>query len=75
MIETINDYTFKSFKNYSGPSGDEKFKQKNLFIGYNGKGKTALSKGILIEIIKNHNVTDDNYRFFNKDFIKDNLLL
>lgn len=75
MIETINDYTFKSFKNYSGPSGDEKFKQKNLFFGYNGKGKTALSKGILIEIKKNHNVTDDNYRFFNKDFIKDNLLL
>lgn len=75
MIETINNYTFKSFKNYSGPNDDEKFKQKNLFFGYNGKGKTALSKGILTEIRKNPNVKDDNYRFFNKDFIKDNLLL
>ena len=75
MIETINNYTFKSFKNYSGPNNGEKFKQKNLFFGYNGKGKTALSKGILTEIKKNNNVTNDNYRFFNKDFIKDNLLL
>lgn len=75
MIETINNYTFKSFKNYSGPNDDEKFKQKNLFFGYNGKGKTALSKGILTEIRKNPNVKGDNYRFFNKDFIKDNLLL
>ena len=46
-----------------------------MFFGYNGKGKTALSKGILTEIRKNPNVKDDNYRFFNKDFIKDNLLL
>lgn len=75
MIETINNYTFKSFKNYSGPNQEEKFKQKNMFFGYNGKGKTALSKGILTEIKKDQNVTDDNYRFFNKDFIKDNLLL
>ena len=75
MIETINNYTFKSFKNYSGPNENEKFKQKNLFFGYNGKGKTALSMGILTEIRKKPDVKDDNYRFFNKDFIKDNLLL
>lgn len=75
MIQTINNYTFKSFKNYSGPNQEEQFKQKNLFFGYNGKGKTALSKGILTEIKKDGNLTDDNYRFFNKDYIKDNLLL
>ena len=75
MIETISDYTFKSFKNYSGPIGEEKFKQKNIFFGYNGKGKTALSKGILTEIKKDSSLTNENYRFFNKDFIKDNLLL
>ena len=75
MIQAINNYTFKSFKNYSGPNQEEQFKQKNLFFGYNGKGKTALSKGILTEIKKDVNITDDNYRFFNKDYIKDNLLL
>lgn len=75
MISQVNNYTFKSFKNYSGPNNEEKFKQKNIFFGYNGKGKTALSKGILIEIKKDSNITDDNYRFFNKDYIKDSLLL
>lgn len=75
MIQSINDYTFKSFKNYSGPNQEEQFKQKNLFFGYNGKGKTALSKGILMEIKKDAKITEDNYRFFNKDYIKDNLLL
>ena len=67
MIQSINDYTFKSFKNYSGPNQEEQFKQKNLFFGYNGKGKTALSKGILMEIKKDAKITEDNYRFFNKD--------
>ena len=75
MIRLVNDYTFKSFKKYTGPNQEEQFKQKNIFFGYNGKGKTALSKGIIDEIKKNPDITDDNYRFFNKDFIKDNLLL
>ena len=44
MIETINNYTFKSFKNYSSPNQEEKFKQKNIFLGYNDKVKIALSK-------------------------------
>lgn len=75
MIEMIHNYTFKSFKNYSGPKEEEKFKQRNVFFGYNGKGKTALSRGILLEIKKDETITDDNYRFFNKDYIKNNLLL
>lgn len=75
MIETISDYSFKSFKNYSGPSNEEKFKQKNIFFGYNGKGKTALSKGILEEIEKKYDASTDNYRFFNKNYINDSLLL
>ena len=75
MIQVVKDFTFKSFKNYSGPNHEEQFKQKNIFFGYNGKGKTALSKGIIFEIKKDPYITDDNYRFFNKDFIKDNLLL
>lgn len=46
MLEDINNYNYKSFKNYTGPS-ETKFKKKNIFFGYNGKGKTALSKGII----------------------------
>lgn len=74
MITTINNYSNKSFKNYSGPV-ENPFKTKNLFFGYNGKGKSALSIGILNEFKKNSSNTDDNYRFFNKDYIKDSLLL
>lgn len=74
MLETINNYNYKSFKNYTGPSID-KFKKKNIFFGYNGKGKTALSKGIINEFLKDSENTDANYRFYNKDYIKNNLLL
>lgn len=74
MITTINNYTYKSYKNYSGPI-ESPFKQKNLFFGYNGKGKTALSIGILNEFKKDSSHTEENYRFFNKDYIKDSLLL
>ena len=75
MLTQISNYTYKSFKNYTGPNVTEPFKQKNIFFGYNGKGKTALSKGILLELKKDKSITDENYRFFNKDYIKDSLLL
>ena len=74
MMKTINNYTNKSFKNYTGPN-DANFKQKNIFFGYNGKGKTALSFGVLNEFKKDPSNNENNYRFFNKDYIKDNLLL
>ena len=75
MLTQISNYTYKSFKNYTGPNVTEPFKQKNIFFGYNGKGKTALSKGILLELKKDKSITNENYRFFNKDNIKDSLLL
>ena len=75
MLTQISNYTYKSFKNYTGPNVTEPFKQKNIFFGYNGKGKTALSKGILLELKKDKSITNENYRFFNKDYIKDSLLL
>lgn len=74
MLEIINNYKYKSFKNYTGPS-ENKFKKKNIFFGYNGKGKTALSKGIINEFLKDSKNIDANYRFYNKDYIKNNLLL
>lgn len=74
MLEIINNYNYKSFKNYTGPS-ENKFKKKNIFFGYNGKGKTALSKGIINEFLKDSKNIDANYRFYNKDYIKNNLLL
>lgn len=43
MLENINNYNYKSFKNYTSPS-ENKFKKKNIFFGYNDKGKTALSR-------------------------------
>lgn len=63
MITHINNYTFKSFKNYTGPI-ETPFKEKNILFGYNGKGKSSLSKGILDEYKKEDSVTENDYRFF-----------
>lgn len=63
MITQINNYTFKSFKNYTGPT-EAPFKEKNILFGYNGKGKSSLSKGILDEYKNNFSINEKNYRFF-----------
>lgn len=75
MIEKINDYSYKSFKQYSGPSDKEHFKRVNIIFGYNGRGKSALSKGIVHEFMKNEMYNSNNYRFFDKDYINNNILL
>ena len=74
MIAQVSNYNFKSFKNYTGPI-DSPFKEKNILFGYNGKGKSSLSKGILDEYKKDDSITEENYRFFDKDYIKNSLLL
>ena len=74
MITHINNYTFKSFKNYTGPI-ETPFKEKNILFGYNGKGKSSLSKGILDEYKKEDSVPENDYRFFDKDYIKNSLLI
>ena len=63
----------KSFKNYSGP--DKEFKQKNIIFGYNGRGKSSLAKGIIQEFLKDNENKESNYRFFNRNYISDNLIL
>ena len=44
MIKKINNFTYKSFTNYTGT--DDEFREVNVLFGYNGKGKTALVEGI-----------------------------
>ena len=73
MLENINNYTYKSFKNYTGPLSTEKFKRVNMIFGYNGKGKTALAKGIIEEFLKDPSNSENNYRFYDKDYIKNNI--
>lgn len=72
MIEAIQNYTCKSFKNYSTP--DKFFKQKNIFFGYNGRGKSSLSKGIVKEYFEQNN-NEGAVRFFNRDYVENRLLL
>lgn len=50
MIKKINNFTYKSFTNYTGP--DDEFREVNVLFGYNGKGKTALVEGIKKEFSK-----------------------
>ena len=39
MLENINNYTYKSFKNYTGPLSTEKFKRVNMILGTTAKEK------------------------------------
>lgn len=74
MIEKVNNLNKKSFKNYTGPNSENKFKSVNIFFGYNGRGKSTLAEGIVDEYIKTNN-NIDSIRFYNKRYIKDHLLL
>jgi hypothetical protein len=73
MIESVIDLTRKSFSNYSGPT--EKFKLKSIVFGYNGRGKSSLALGMRDEYLKAPFATIDKMRFFNKDYVDDNLSL
>ena len=73
IVKKIENYTEKSFKNYTGP--DREFKQKNIIFGYNGRGKSSLAKGVIRQFLINNPVGADSYRFFNRNYINNNLLL
>lgn len=73
MIEGITGLTEKSFKNYTGPT--EKFKLKNVIFGYNGRGKSSLAVGVRDTYLNNASADPDKIRFFNKDYVEDNLSL
>ncbi len=73
MINKVNNLNEKSFKNYSGP--DKEFKEKNIIFGYNGRGKSSLAKGIIQEFLKDNENKESNYRFFNRNYISNNLIL
>lgn len=72
-ITKLNNFTEKSFRNYTGP--DRNFKQKNIIFGYNGRGKSSLAKGIIREYLKDTSNSPNNYRFFDRNYINNNLLL
>ena len=74
-ILRVNNLTKKSFKNYTGPTLNEEFKTKNIIFGYNGRGKTSLACGIIDEFLKNTSKNSNSYRFFNRSYITENLLL
>ncbi len=74
MITKLNSFTHKSFKNYTNPN-DLLFGTKNILFGYNGKGKSSISKGISDEFLKDPSKNNKNFRLFDKDYISNSLLL
>ena len=74
MITKLNNFTLKSFDNYSNPD-DLLFKSKNILFGYNGKGKSSITIGIKEEFLKSTTKNTDNLRIFNRDYISNSLLL
>ncbi len=73
LINKLVNFTYKSFSDYSGPEGN--FNKKNLIFGYNGRGKSSLSKGIVEEFLKNSENTVENYRLFNREYIFEEMSL
>lgn len=73
IVKKIENFTEKSFKNYTGPNRE--FKQKNIIFGYNGRGKSSLAKGVIREFLINNPLGTDSYRFFDRNYINNNLLL
>lgn len=72
MIINIDNFSKKSFKNFSNDE-DCVFKEKNIIFGYNGRGKSTLALGIAMEFLKTNKLNE--LRFFNRDYIKSELLL
>lgn len=72
MIEQISNLSYKSFKNYTSPPNF--FKKKNIIFGYNGRGKSSLAEGIKKTYI-DEAVDQNSFRLFNRDYIKETLLL
>ena len=74
MIERIENFSLKSFKNYSGPDDGYIFLKNNIIFGYNGKGKSSLATGILQSFLRSGGNIDDT-RFYNTEYIENSLLL
>jgi wobble nucleotide-excising tRNase len=73
MIEKVDNLNIKSFRSYTGPG--EKFKLKNVIFGYNGRGKSSLALGLKDAYLSKTTADEDKMRFFNKDYVDDNLSL
>lgn len=74
MITKLNNFTLKSFVDYTNPS-DLLFRTKNILFGYNGKGKSSIAIGIKNEFLKDTSKKLENLRIFDRDYILHSLLL
>lgn len=74
MITRLNNFTNKSFLEYTNPN-DLLFREKNILFGYNGKGKSSSAFGIKSEFLKDPAKTNKNFRVFDRDYISNSLLL
>ena len=74
MITKLNNFTHKSFVDYTNPK-NLLFCTKNILFGYNGKGKSSIAIGIKNEFLKNPIKNQENLRVFDRDYISTSLLL
>ena len=74
MITKLNNFTYKSFVDYTNPDHLH-FRTKNILFGYNGKGKSSVAIGIKKEFLKDATKKPENLRIFNRDYISNSLLL
>lgn len=74
MITKLKNFTHKSFVGYTNPT-DLFFREKNIFFGYNGKGKSSSAIGIKEEFLKDSTKKTENFRLFDRNYISNSLLL
>ena len=69
MIKQVEDFSLKSFKNYTGPN--EVFKPKNIIFGYNGRDKSSLALGLKSTYLSKSTTSEENlYRDETYKFIE-----
>ncbi|HIY94089.1 MAG TPA: hypothetical protein H9821_00260, partial [Candidatus Rothia avicola] len=70
MIQSLNNFSKKSWDNYS--TENDFFNSRNIVFGKNGMGKTALGQGIIEEYTKKGG---DKFRYYSENYHDNSIII
>lgn len=76
VIKKLENFSSRSFHNYTGPDDSVEFGLVNILYGKNGSGKSTLAKHLASRYANDDpNHEESGYRLFDSDYVKNNILL
>ena len=76
VIKKLENFSSRSFHNYTGPDDGVEFGLVNILYGKNGSGKSTLAKHLASRYANDDpNHEESSYRLFDSDYVKNNILL